>query len=117
MPVITDTSFAKKPGSTSYQYDPMYGTAKEFLNLSNSILEEARLDIFQDTNKVFRRDITDETIKNYFIENSADKEGMSADEYTDHICMMEQIYENYKEAVLEHSSMASVILGEKSVIM
>lgn len=105
MPVVNDTTFVKKPGSNSYQYDSMHGMAKEFLNLSNSILEEGRLDLFTEPNKVFRRDITNESMKNFFIENSADPKGMTAEEYEDHICMMEQLYENDKEAVLEHSSM------------
>ena len=44
-------------------------------------------------------------MKSFFIENSADPKGMTAEEYEDHIAMMEQLYENDKEAVLEHSGM------------
>ena len=105
MPVVSDTTFVRKPGANGYSKDPMAGVAKEFLNLSNSVLNEGRLDIFQEPSKVFRRDITNEAMKQYFIENSADPKGMTAEEYEDHLCMMEQLYENDREAVLEHSGM------------
>lgn len=105
MPIVGDAP-VQKPGSNGYIYDPMYGVAKEFLNLSNSILEEGRLDIFSEPNKVFRRGITDSTMKQYFMENSADPNGFaSAEDYEDHLLMMEQLYENDKQAVLEHSGM------------
>ena len=103
MPVVGEA--IRKPGSNGYAHDPMAGMAKEFLNLSNSILEEGRLDIYTEPSKVFRRDITDSAMKNFFIENSADPKGMTTEEYEDHILMMEQLYENDKEAVLEHSGM------------
>ena len=105
MPVVGET-LVRKPGN-GYVHDPMAGMAKEFLNLSNSILEEGRLDIYTEPSKVFRRDITDSAMKNFFIENSCDAKDPSLDTegYEDHICMMEQLYENDKQAVLEHSGM------------
>lgn len=105
MPVIGERIVSRKPGSTGYTQDPMAGFAKEFLNLSNSILEDARLDLYEDTSKVLRTGITDETMKNFFMENSADPRGMTTEEYEDHMLMMEQMYENDKEAVLEHCGM------------
>ena len=104
MPVIGEVA-SRKPGSSGYSHDPMAGFAKEFLNLSNSILEEARLDLYEDTSKVLRTNVTDETMKSFFIENSADPAGMTTEEYEDHMAMMEQAYENDKEAVLEHCGM------------
>ena len=104
MPVIGE-QISRKPGSTGYVNDPMAGFAKEFLSLSNSILEEARLDLYEDTSKVLRKNVSDETLKSFFMENSADPKSMSAEEYEDHMLMMEQLYENDKEAVLEHCGM------------
>ena len=105
MPVVGET-LVRKPGN-GYVHDPMAGMAKEFLNLSNSILEEGRLDIYTEPSKVFRRDITDSAMKNFFIENSCDAKDpiLDTEGYEDHICMMEQLYENDKQAVLEHSGM------------
>ena len=105
MPVIGNTMETPRMPGSGYANDPMAAYAKEFLNLSNSILEEGRLDIFTEPSKVFRRNVTDETMKQFFIENSADPNGMTAEEYEDHIAMMNQLYENDKKAVLEHCGM------------
>lgn len=104
MPVIGNTT-SRKPGSSGYSHDPMAAYAKEFLNLTQSFLEEARLDLYQEPFKVFRTPLTDETVKNFFMENSADPRGMTTEEYEDHMLMMEQMYENDKTAVLEHCGM------------
>lgn len=104
MPVIGNTT-SRKPGSSGYSHDPMAAYAKEFLNLTQSFLEEARLDLYQEPSKVFRTPLTDETVKNFFMENSADPRGMTTEEYEDHMLMMEQMYENDKIAVLEHCGM------------
>lgn len=104
MPVIGNTT-SRKPGSSGYSHDPMAAYAKEFLNLTQSFLEEARLDLYEEPSKVFRTPLTDETVKNFFMENSADPRGMTTEEYEDHMVMMEQMYENDKTAVLEHCGM------------
>lgn len=104
MPVIGERQ-TRKPGSEGYSSDGMAAFAKEFLNLSNSILEEGRVDIFSEPDKVLRRSITDTSMKQFFMENSADERSMTPEEYEDHLLMMEQLYENDKEAVLEHSVM------------
>ena len=69
MPVIGNTT-SRKPGSSGYSHDPMAAYAKEFLNLTQSFLEEARLDLYEEPSKVFRTPLTDETVKNFFMENS-----------------------------------------------
>lgn len=104
MPVIGNTT-SRKPGSSGYSHDPMAAYAKEFLNLTQSFLEEARLDLYEEPSKIFRTPLTDETVKNFFMENSADPRGMTTEEYEDHMLMMEQMYENDKIAVLEHCGM------------
>ena len=104
MPVIGER-ISRKPGSSGYTHDPMAGFAKDFLSLSSSILENARMDLYEDTSKVLRTPVTDETLKSFFMENSADPRSMTTEEYEDHMLMMEQLYENDKEAVLEHCGM------------
>ena len=105
MPVI-GTREVRKPGSNGYAHDPIAGFAKEFLNLSNSILNEGRLDIYSEPQKVLRNDVTDEDMRAFFVENSADPQGMTAEEYEDHMEMMNEMYLNDKEAVLEHVGMS-----------
>ena len=63
MPVIGNTMETPRMPGSGYANDPMAAYAKEFLNLSNSILEEGRLDIFTEPSKVFRRNVTDEKSK------------------------------------------------------
>lgn len=109
MPVI-GTRPSRIPGSNGYSHDPISGFAKEFLGIANSILEEGRIDLFSDASLALRNDISDETMRNFFIENSADPRGMSPEEYEDHIEMMNEMYTNDKEAVFdvmnEHHAMA-----------
>ena len=104
MPIIGERR-SHRPGSNGYTNDAMAGFTRAFLNEANSILEEDRLDIFSEPAKVLRRDMSDEALRTFFVEGSADKNGMTAEEYEDHIQMMTEMYENDKEAVLEHSSM------------
>lgn len=105
MPVIGDTT-ARKPGSVSYSQDPMAGLAKEYLTLENAIFSESRLDICTEATKVFRDETSRNTLKNFFMENSADQNAMTAEEYEDHMAMMEQYFENDLKAVQESVGMA-----------
>ena len=86
-------------------HDAIAGYAREFLNEANSILSENRVDLFTEPSKTFRQDLANESMRTFFVENSADKASMSAEEYEDHIEMMNEMYENDREAVLEHSAM------------
>lgn len=104
MPVIGE-QVSRKPGSAGYVHDPMAGYAKEFLNLSNSILNEGRMELYEETSKIMRTPVLNESIKEFFMENSADPRSMTTEEYEDHMSMMEQTYENDRAAVLEHCGM------------
>ena len=104
MPVVGEV---RKPGSNGYAHDPMLGYAKAFLNVANSILKEGKLDIYTEASKVLRYNTTDSTMKEFFMENSCDPSGMTAEELEDHYVMMEQLYENDKEAIIhEHTGMS-----------
>lgn len=105
MPVIGERR-SHRPGSAGYSHDAISGYAREFLNEANAILEDAKIDLLSEPSKVLRRDMSNETLKTFFVENSADKHGMTAEEYEDHIQMMTEMYENDREAVLEHSTMS-----------
>lgn len=104
MPIIGERQ-SNRPGSAGYTHDAMAGFAREFLNEANSILDDSQIDLLSEPAKVLRRNMSNETLKTFFVENSTDKNSMTDSEYEDHITMMEAMYENDREAVLEHSSM------------
>lgn len=104
MPVVGDRK-SRRPGSSGYSHDAISGYAREFLNEANAILSESRVDLFTEPSKVLRNDMAKESIKTFFVENSADRSSMNDEEYEDHIEMMNEMFENDTEAVLEHSSM------------
>ena len=72
MPIIGERR-SHRPGSNGYTNDAMAGFTRAFLNEANSILEEDRLDIFSEPAKVLRRDMSDEALRTFFVEGSADK--------------------------------------------
>ena len=86
MPTV-GTRELRTPG-TGYAHDPMNAFAKEFATISNSILQEQQLDVFTESTKVLRNPLTDGTMRDFFVENSCDKAGMTAEELEDHYQMM-----------------------------
>ena len=93
--------------SDGYQYDPMHAFAEEYVNIANGILSEGA-DIYTDTKRALLMSSTNEALKNFFVENSADLSGMTAEEVEDHIATMEQQYENDRDGILEHTVGASI---------
>ena len=102
MPTV-GTREQRTPG-TGYAHDPMNAFAKEFATISNSILQEQQLDVFTESTKVLRNPLTDGTMRDFFVENSCDKAGMTAEELEDHYQMMNEMYTNDKEAIMEHAA-------------
>lgn len=103
MPIFGERP-TKKPGS-SYEHDAMASFAKDFLNEVSSMLKQDRVDYFSETAKALKLESCEDRIRNFFIEESADKNGMTAEEYEDHIEMMNEMFINDKEAINEHTSM------------
>lgn len=86
-----------------YAKDPLHAYAAEFGRVATDILRENAVDLFLEPNKVAMHDIANDTLKNFFVENSCDKSGMSAEDYADHIETMTEQYNNDREAVLEYA--------------
>ena len=111
MPIV-GTREARTPGA-SYAKDPMRAYAKEFLDITSSMLNEQMLDPYTELPKVYHNPITDGAMKNFFIENSFDRTDPSYSDseeaYADHLEMMEELYQNDKEGMLsafqEHAAM------------
>lgn len=104
---ISGTREVRTAGS-NYSKDALAPLAKAYLDITNSILHENGLSMYEDTTKVHMNPITDSTIKDFFVENCFDRnDPMFRDDpeaQEDQVQMMEEMYINDKEAILEHSA-------------
>lgn len=85
----------------SYANDPLNEFAQHYLDTVQSLLKENGTDIFMHPAETLLVD--SEPLKNFFINESCVKENMTLREYEDHVNNMEALFENDKEAVLEHA--------------
>ena len=86
-----------------YLKDPISEFASEFRDLARNILNEGT-DLFSEPSKALMLESSNEAIRRFFVENSADRNSMTADEYEDHIEMMNEQYLNNREAINEYAS-------------
>ena len=93
---------ARRSSSDSYKNNAMHSFAESFVNLTQGILNENATDIYADPGRALMMRGTNEALKQFFVENSYDPEGMTADEIEDHIATMEQQYDNDRQGILEH---------------
>lgn len=104
---ISGTREVRTAGS-NYSKDALAPLAKAYLDITNSILHENGLSMYEETTKVHMNPITDSTIKDFFVENCFDRnDPMFRDDpeaQEDQVQMMEEMYINDKEAILEHSA-------------
>lgn len=87
-----------------YLNDPISQFASTFRDMAQNILTESGTDVFSEPSKVMMVGSANDTMRNFFIEESADRRGMTAQEYDDHVEMMNEMYENDRAAVLEYAS-------------
>lgn len=87
-----------------YLQDPISTFASSFRDMAQNILTESGTDLFSEPSKAMMIGSANDTMKNFFIESSADRKGMTAEEYDDHIEMMTEQYLNDRQAVLEYAS-------------
>lgn len=90
-----------------YDKDPICAYAASFQETAQNILNESGFDIFSEPSKAVMVGSSYDTLKNFFVENSADPSGMSTEDYQDHLEMMNEQFENDREAMLEHTNTAS----------
>ena len=103
MPVIGERKVSDM--GRGYINDPISAYAASFRDLSKNILNESGADVFTEPSKALLLQGSNETMRNFFVENSADPSGMTTAEYDDHIQMMNEQYLNDREAVLEYAPM------------
>lgn len=94
--------------ANNYAKNEMRPFAEAFLNEANAILNETGIDIYSNPSRAMFSNAANESMKNFFIEQSYDPNGMTAEEINEHVTDMEALYENDREAVLEHVSGADM---------
>ena len=107
MPVVGTRQPSTAIAGRGYAKDPISAYAASFNKLTKDILNESGFDLFMEPNKVVMNEATNDTIRNFFVEGSCDRNGMTAEEYEDHVTMMNEQYLNDREAVLEYAPISS----------
>ena len=93
---------ARRKTSDNYKNNPMHSFAESFVNLASGILNESVTDIYQDPGRALLLKTSNDALKRFFVENSYDPGGMDPDEIQEHVEDMEQLYDNDRDAILEH---------------
>ena len=94
--------------ASGYETDPMFAYATEVSNLMSNIKLESMVDGFKDARDIVMNESANATMKNFFVENSCHREGMTEREYEDHMITMENQFENDCEAIMEHVGVAEM---------
>jgi len=90
-----------------YAKDPLNAYVKSFRDVAQNILQESGTDLFSEAAKVVMMGQTNDALENFFVENSACYEHMTAEEIEDHETMMKEQYINDRAAVLEYAAIGS----------
>lgn len=104
MPVVGER--ARRIGS-GYINDPIAEFAKSFRDVASGIIQENGVDLFTEPSKAMLLEGSNDSLMNFFIENSYDPSGMTANEIEDHLSMMKEQYINDREAILEYAPLSS----------
>lgn len=101
MPVIGTRKVADI--GKGYVNDPISKYAASFRDLARNILNESGTDLFSEPSKALLLKGSNETMRNFFVENSIDSKGLTPEEYEDHVEMMNEQYLNDRDAILEYA--------------
>lgn len=114
MPVVNKDTNTVVGMGRGYKKDPIAKYAAAFQECVNDILHEAQVSIFADPMKALSITASNEAMKNFFIKDSIDvdeiratclDEADVAERIEDEEAMMEALYDNDREALLEYASM------------
>lgn len=104
MPVVGERKSIQM--GKSYLKDPLSKYVAGFRDLAKNILNESGTDLFTEPKKALLVGASDDALKNFFMENSADRESFdSVEEYDDHMEMMEEQYRNDRQGILEYAAL------------
>lgn len=104
MPVVGERT--RRMGS-GYINDPIAEFAKTFRDVATGIIQESGVDLFTEPSKAMLLEGSNDSLMNFFIEESYDPTGMSANEVEDHLTMMKEQYLNDREAILEYAPLSA----------
>lgn len=105
MPTFGERKKASSLGK-GYVNDPIYEFAKQFRDVSQNILNESGLDIFDEPERTIKNESALESYRRFFVENSIDRNSVSEAEYDDHIEDMENLFLNDVDAIKEYANLA-----------
>lgn len=97
-----------KTMASSYSKDPMRPFAEAYLNTVQNIYNEATIDFYQDPSRAMNNRASLEYLKEFFVNESAPEDGMTPEEIQEHQMDMEALFENDREALLEHTVGSSI---------
>ena len=98
----------RKNVASGYEMDPMYAYASEVSTLMQNIKLESMVDVFKDARDMIMNESANASMRNFFIENSYDANGMTEREIEEHVNDMENLYENDCEGIMEHVGTAEM---------
>ena len=108
MPVIGERKSSKQMGR-NYLKDPSAGYAKAFAECANGIFNESTIDIFGQVSRAFSDKDVNDSYRNFFTEGAIDPNDIgsypTAEDVDDAEVMMEELYENDREAIQEYANM------------
>lgn len=102
MPVIGERQTTEL--GKGYLKDPVSSYAAAFRDVARNLLNESGTDLFTEPSKVFMLQESNEAMRRFFVEESADFANMTPDEQEDHIEMMNEQFLNDRQAVVEYAS-------------
>ena len=105
MPIVGERQTTRL--GKGYLKDPIAEYAAAFKSTAQNILNESCIDLFQEPVKALMYESSNDTLKNFFVENSADPNSMDAEDYADHIQMMEEQFINDRAGVTENAQLSS----------
>ena len=94
--------------ASGYSNNPLKPYCEQYLNTVKNIYNEAAVDFYQDPSRAMNNRASLEALKEFFVNESADPNGMTPEEYQEHVTDMEALFENDREALLEHTNGASI---------
>jgi len=104
--MLAGTRPSKRLGS-GYEKHPMHQFAESYVNTMNNIVREG-FDFNMDPSRSMCNQACMEAMKEFFVEESYDPKGMTPEEIEEHEQDMTALFENDREALLEHTNAASI---------
>lgn len=90
-----------------YKKSSMYQLAKQFKNLNENIFNETYTDIITDPMHALRRQTSVDTLRHFFVNESADPDSMTPAEYEAHLEDMNEIFTNDVEGINEYANLGT----------